>query len=242
MPVTAWGGTHNAALLYAGLIRKAASVGLRISVRSDFEEFVSNYRSLTGQETHPVFDPAASDVDGHTAFWICGEDGAGRVCHVQAVRLWDLGSGTLVEHLSRHVSLYCRRSDVEIDPNLTDVRGENCSALRGRVAYHGGLCLAGEYRKQLVRGVPLGREILPRLASILAYLALDPDYIFGMAPYPTAEKGLLASYGFYHADLAALAFRNAAGDLLWHETILWQSRAELREEFRRSFERFGDER
>lgn len=229
---------HQAALLYADLVQSMAEHGIFVQVETDFRRFAHRYFAAAGKPVYPVFDPRQTDIWESNGFWIHGVDLAGETVLLQAVREWDLAHMTLANHLERHVHLYCQTGDQRIDPAKTDIRGV-CHELRGRALYHGQIFLAKAWRGGERDGLTVGRHLLPRLATLAAVLTYDPDFIFGMAPDSTVERGLIASYGFYHNDLGALLFKGPTGTPLWHETILWSSRLDIETEMVKTAERLA---
>jgi len=231
-----WQRSHDAALLYADLTRRCAQTGLELEIRTDFSELADCYQKAVGRRVFPVFDPTTSDISRQNSFWIAGLLD-GEIVHTQALRFWDLADGSLAEHLIEHARLYCALGDNRIDPERTEVRSENLARLSGRICYHGQIWLDKRLRGQEVGGFPLGRELLPRIGILAAVLGGRPDAIFGLAPYPTAEKGILASYGMYHAELGALAFYDETDELQWHETVVWSAVPDQDQEIQRTIER-----
>lgn len=213
------------------------SIGIRIIADNDFDRLSFEYKAATGRTIYPVFDPERSDVCKQTGFVVRGEDRAGRVVHTQAFRLWNLENSNLTQHFERHIRLYCAPDDPKMVPGNTVVSATNCSSVIGRAVYHGQLWLHQDWRGQEIAGMPLGREVLPRIGILLALLSMAPDYLFCMSAYPTAEKGLISSYGFYHSDLAALTFRDSENTVLWHETVSYLSAVEIGNEVRRTLDR-----
>lgn len=228
---------QHASYLQGLLSAWVESCGIRLFADTDFDRLAYEYKIGTGRDVYPVFDPQQSDICAQTGFVIRGEDTSGRVVHLQAFRLWDLQNSTLTKHFQRHIRLYCALDEKRISFANTVVSRTNCDWICGRVAYHGQIWLHKEWRGRAVVGMPLGREILPRIGIILAYLAMRPDYLFGLSSYPTAEKGMPSSYGFYHNDLAALAFRDKEENVLWHETVSYLSATEVGDEIRRTLDR-----
>ncbi len=226
---------HSAALLYARFSDALDRIGIKLEIRTDFDGLAHAYEEGVERPVFPVFDPELSDVGPHNGFWICGWHND-EIVHVQAMRHWYLGDTTLTDHLARHVRLYCS-PDSPIAPSKTLIRGDNSNALSGHGIYHGQMWLHRAWRGQVVQNMPLGRELLPKMAFLIAILTGAPRFIFGMAPYPTAEKGILASYGYYHNDLAALTFRDAEGQAQWYETILWSTLSDIDAEIDRTIQR-----
>lgn len=229
---------HHAALLYTDLVEMLEKHGISITIETDFQALATHYRQASGRSVYPVFDPEHTDVWESSGFWIKGVDAVGKTVLLQAVRQWDLGHTNLSAHFKRHIHLYCETGDVRIDPGKTEIRGI-CDDLRGRALYHGQIYLAKAWRGGELNGMTVGRHLLPRLATLMAVMTFDPDFIFGLAPDPTVERGLIASYGFYHNDLGALLFRGPMGNPLWHETVLWSSRKDIEIEIRKTAERLA---
>ena len=226
---------HNAALLYARFSNALEAIGLTLEVRTDFDALARIYEEGSGRPVFPVFDPEQSDIGPANGFWICGRHD-GEIVHVQAMRHWMLGDTTLTDHLQQHIRLYCF-PDAPIVPSRTVVRHDNSDMLSGHGIYHGQMWLDQSLRGQTVENIPLGRELLPKMAFLIAILTGAPKFIFGMAPYPTAEKGILASYGYYHNDLAALTFCDKDGEPQWYETILWSTLSDVDAEIDRTIQR-----
>ena len=140
-----------------------ARVHLELSLCPDLGALFDLYRQapyLT--PAAPTFDPASGVISG--GFWICGRrSDTGRVGHIQAFGLINLGRDRLVDHLQKHPTCYAPHTSA-IMPERSHFSAEGVGGLRGRICYHGELFLdrdlqGGGYAARLARaGVLLALE------------------------------------------------------------------------------------
>lgn len=175
---------------------------MSLTVGEDFEE----YRDIlkTARPDHALgvpFDPNLQDITPSNSFWIVGRTPGGQVAHTQAMRLLDIGDGTLSDYLREHFRNF-PPSIPGLDMEKSRFRaGPGARSIRGQVCYHGEVWLnadAGNYRGSGVSSV------LGRFAFMTAMLRWSPDYVFGFMPKSVAYKGFVERQGYMHAEPNAL--------------------------------------
>jgi len=224
-----------AGLLYADLVGLLASIGIHVSVETDFHALSDLTRDEADYTVWPIFDPERSDIGAECGFWLRFHSG-GRTVGAQAVRLWQLDTLTLGDHMRRHLRLYCAPNH-GLDLESAEFNGRGWD-LSGRLAYHGQLWLAPDFKGKRVADFPVGRMVLPRLAHALLMMSYpDLSGVFGLCPDATTEKGIIASYGFPNQGMPALKLYNRDGSFAWYETLLTVDREELYLEFQRMRDR-----
>ena len=184
--------------------------GMQVVVGHDFHEFKD--RMALGrphQIIGPPFDPELHELTEKTGFWVCGYTAQGRLAHTQAVRMVDIGDGSLGSYMMREFKQY---PPVGIELNLEESRyraGPGAKRIMGRVCYHGEMWLdpdAGEFRG---RGFS---AVLSRYGFALAQKKLNPDFIFAFMAKSVAHKGLAERAGFMHMEPGSLSWKLAGTD------------------------------
>ncbi|RWE05964.1 MAG: hypothetical protein EOS23_32395 [Mesorhizobium sp.] len=195
--------------------------GLHITIGENFDEYVRITDGLPGKSpTYPHFRPDCSDLLPGKAFWITGRDRADRVAHVQAMRLYDLSTKSLHEHLET-------LGDYFADPDLKAGPGSSCTCyapsarnIAGLVAYRGDLWLREDFR---------GLGLLPFLSRIafgLAWAKWSPDFVYALVAAWNIERGVADRNGYLHKERGAVARLPARGihDDDW---LVWLTREDL---------------
>ena len=76
--------------------------GIGISLGTDFDEYRSQF--IAERPEHEIgapFDPELHNLNKTNAFWMIGRNRQGEIMHTQAIRLLDLGCGTLGDYFSK---------------------------------------------------------------------------------------------------------------------------------------------
>ncbi|RWA88127.1 MAG: hypothetical protein E5W38_00360 [Mesorhizobium sp.] len=208
---------------------EALKVGMRFTMGEDLDEYIDITTSLAGKSpTFPKFRPDCSRIEPGRALWILGEDQSGKVAHVQALRVDDLTTATLAEHLESLEACYA-------DPKNQAGSGSSCVChaptarkINGVVAYHGDLWLRDDFR-----GKGLAR-ILAGIAFGLARAKWSPDFIYALVPSWLIEKGIADQYGYLHREahgsILSLPERGIEDD----DWLIWITRPELSELIKRT--------
>jgi len=176
--------------------------GINLLIGSDFSEYrhlLSKARS--DHEIGAPFDPELHSLDASNAVWIMGETTDGRLVHTQALRLLEIGSGTLSDYLlSRFVDF--PPSGVELDWGKCKYRpGPGAMRMGGQIAYHGEFWIDGS--NEAYRGTGLS-SVFSRCGYWEAMQRWDPDHIFAFMAKPVAFKGLAERAGWMHTEPGAL--------------------------------------
>lgn len=200
----------------------ARKSGLHITMGDDFEEYVRITDRLPGKSpTYPHFRPDCSDLLPGKAFWIIGRDREDRVAHVQAMRLYDLSTTSLDEHLGT-------LRDCFADPGLKAGPGSSCScyapsarSITGLVAYRGDLWLREDFRG---RGL---LSFLGRIAFGMAWNQWSPDFIYALVGSWNIEKGIADRNGYLHKEPHASVLRLPARGICDDDWLVWLTREDL---------------
>lgn len=172
------------------LVSNIAKADMHVEISSDFTE----YGRLRAEQTkdgrsvpYPMFDSTSSFVDASNGFWIAGFSKDNTLVHTQAVRMFELGSSTLEQHLSTHREKYVTPNSSP-DPSRTTYNGPPAvQFISGRICYHGDFW---------VRGQGLGGARSQGLTNSLSQLLIEVAYhtwkfdsIFALLPKALAQKG-----------------------------------------------------
>lgn len=205
---------------------------MRFAMGEDFEEYLTITANLVGKSpTQPNFRPDCSWLKPGRAFWIVGQDQSGQVAHVQALRVDNLETTSLAEHLESLKAHYA-------DPKSLAGPGSSCSCyaptardITGIVAYHGDLWLRDDFRGH---GFP---SALAGIAFGLAWAKWSPDFIYALVPTWLIEKGIADQYGYLHKEakgsILSLPDRGVKDD----DWLIWLTQSELIELIKRTANR-----
>jgi len=179
-----------------------ARLDVTLKLGTDFDEYKSILAD--GRPDHQIgapFDPKVHALDKSNSVWVIGRDKSGRLMHTQALRLVDVGPGTLAQYLGRGFKLF-PPSGLPIDFRKSRFRaGPGAQRITGRVCYHGEVWIGGEPGQY--RGTGLS-SILGRFAFLTALQTFAPDHVFGFIPQPVAHKGFVERQGYMHTDPSSL--------------------------------------
>lgn len=206
------------------LVRELEGVGMRVEVGDDFRR----YRALRSAQVdrspvYPMFDVACSFVNSSNGFWVCGHDTNGELIHTQAVRLVDIGTMTLGEHMSLHRNMYIT-PDTTPDPDCTSYEGPQAlGTVTGKVCYHGDFWLPsqglGGPRSHGATG------LLSRLLFEMVVQSFDPDYMFALVPKRLAAKGAHLRYGYSHCEPGRWVGPDE--QITEEDYLIWASRSDM---------------
>jgi hypothetical protein len=211
--------------ILSSILSELQEAGMRVEIGSDF----SKYRNLRASQTSrsaifPMFDTSSSYVDESNGFWVCGFDSEGSLIHTQAVRLLELHSVTLGEHLRMHRHKYIT-PDTTPDPDATFYVGPKALAkITGRVAYHGEFWLPGAGL-----GGPRSQGATVLLSRVLLETVVrcwNPDFMFALVPQRLASKGAHLRYGYSHCEPGQ--WYGPDGQVTDEDFLIWMSASDLR--------------
>ncbi|RWM47986.1 MAG: hypothetical protein EOR85_33030 [Mesorhizobium sp.] len=206
----------------------ARKAGIRFKTGENFEEYIEITTNIVGKSpTFPKFRPECSRLEPGRAFWIVGEDQAGDIAHVQALRV-DYLTTNLTEHLESLKDCYA-------DPKIQAGSGSSCVChapaarnITGTVAYHGDIWLREDFRGQ---GLP---RTFSSLAFGLAWAKWSPDFIYAFVPTWSIEKGVADRYGYRHREAHGSVLRIPDLGIEDDEWLVWLTRFELSELIKRT--------
>lgn len=199
--------------------------GVKLTLGHDFEE----YRALMaqGREGHSLgapFDPTVHNLNETNGIWVIGRDSSGAVMHTQALRLLDLGGGSLGTYLRRRFREF-PPSGLDIDMARSRYRaGPGAKRMQGKVVYHGEVWMGGtpvQFRGTGISG------ILGRFAFLTALQKWSPDYVFGFMPNTVAQKGFVTRQGYMHAEPFALRWVMRGQDDAFEAYLAYMSHEDM---------------
>lgn len=207
----------------SNIMKELGTAGMRIEVGGDFVAYRQMRQSQTDRSAlFPMFDTASSFVDDSNAFYVCGFDESQDLVHTQAIRMMDLGEQTLAQHMDVHRHKYITPGSTP-DPDCTFYTPLNSmSRIKGRVCYHGEFWLKGGEGGHRSQGFT---ALLSRVVYEIALRIWQPDYVFGLVPYPLAMKGIPARYGYSRCEQGAWVGPN--GELTSEEMLVWMGRSDV---------------
>jgi hypothetical protein len=176
--------------------------GIRLTVGHDFATY--NALIAEARPDHRIgdpFNPLLHDMGPGKAAWVVGRDEAGRIMHLQALRLLPTGEGTVADYYRAHFHEFSP-SEMDIDFERSRYRaGPGAKRMTGRVVYSGETWIGGQPGQ--FRGTQLS-GVLGRFALLTALCEFDADYVVGFMTRPVAYKGFCLRMGFMHAEPMAL--------------------------------------
>jgi len=200
--------------------------GLILEIGSDFDRFIDaiENHSSRGPVT-PKFDPRIERLGEDNAFWILGRNGKGEVVHTQAIRIMDIGDGTLAEHIREEFPAYTPPLWTLVSDMEQYRPGPGSNSIRGIACYHGDFWLKGG--KDGFRG--RGMNVLTsRLAMAICVMKWDPDYIYAYMHSLVACSGIAPRGGFMHMEQNNLFWSIPGYDELLEAWMVWSGREDIR--------------
>ena len=202
------------------IINDLNMMGITITVGSDFNEYkLIREKQENRSNIYPMFDSTCSFVDHTNGFWIVGSNQQGKVVHTQAIRLLEMSSTSLDEHLMLHRHKYITPGTTpNPDKTFFKVPG-SLEHIKGKVCYHGEFWISSEERNQSLT------QLLSRVVFDLALSTWNPDFVFGFVPLTLAYKGIPARYGYCHSEHGIWA--GPENEVTSEEALVWMSRKDL---------------
>ncbi|MCK1378661.1 hypothetical protein IVB33_11645, partial [Bradyrhizobium sp. 24] len=202
--------------------------GIKLSIGSDFDKYVSITRSTpTKAPTYPNFRPDRSPIRSGEGYWIVGVDKHNEVVLLEAARLYDLSDGNFAEHLQSLKAFYA-------DPSLHAHPQDRCicvapsaKKMAGKVAYHGDLWVRRDFRGQ---GIP---KITSGIARGVSFAMWAPDFICALVPRWRVAKGVVVQNGYVHYEPGGSKLRLVEDDIVDDDWLVWVTGEELRSEIDR---------
>lgn len=201
------------------LVEKIERLGLRVTLKHCFEEFVTTPMAGYHEAVNPAFDPRYSDLRPEKAFWLRVDDEHGEMVSCIAGKVFRLAS------------LYPRIADLTIwydnDPTLphederVEMISQSSRQIRGVVSMTGRLWTHPAWRN---RGLS---SYLPLLARTMLLAKHEVDYHFGFANVELVKKNVpFFRYGFPRAEpcMRVKLMSDPREIELW---LVWMSRAEM---------------
>ncbi|MDF0498423.1 hypothetical protein [Bradyrhizobium yuanmingense] len=201
----------------------AAAKGIKISLGTDFHEYISITRSTpTKGPTYPNFCPDRSRIESGDGFWMVGVDRANEVAALQAMRLYDLPNSNFAEHLETLKAFYASPAKHARPEDACVSIAESAKKMSGKVAYHGDVWVRKDYR---------GGEMTSIMAGIVfgvSFAMWAPDFVCALVARWLMDKGVVSRYGYAHYERGGSQLRLAKEGILDDDWLIWLTGAELR--------------
>ncbi|RAZ70791.1 hypothetical protein DPM35_31925 [Mesorhizobium atlanticum] len=196
--------------------------GMEFEVGDDFDEYINITKIIVGKApTYPNFRPDCSWLESGRAFWIVGRDRSGQVAHVQALRMDDLRSTNLAEHLESLKGCYAHPKSMTSSDSSCACHAPAARQIAGIVVYHGDLWLRDDFRGQ---GFP---SALAGIAFGLAWAKWSPDFIYALVPGWIIEKGVAEQYGYLNREPRGSVLRLSNLGIEDDDWLIWLTKNEL---------------
>lgn len=196
---------------------------VRITVNDDLDQLFDIYdRVAEPRPTAAVFEPRRfAFLDG---FWIKGtEVGSGRLMHLQAVGLVDLGDQRLSAYLQSNLDLY-RPLELCLEPAACAFDSAGGRTINGLSCYHGELWVLGG--RNGYQGTRLA-EPLTRFAVHLAHKRFAPDYIWALMAGKKIRTRFYNRIGYARASPKGAIWTNTLGQTELEEFVVWSDQTDL---------------
>lgn len=161
------------------------------------------------------FHPDHMDIIPANAMLMVGENAAGEVVHVQAMRKDDLTGCTLADFWMKNL----RRIH---DGEIGEVHCPGARKITGQVVYHGELWVSAELRKYKLAAT------LARLAQAIALVRWNPDFIYGFVSSNLAQRGFPLREGYQHISPAGTDWRRSPSNVSGDDWLAWNAREDVR--------------
>ncbi|MGY4509704.1 hypothetical protein [Bradyrhizobium sp. USDA 3650] len=201
----------------------ASQRGIKLSLGDDFREYVSITQSTpTKGPTSPVFRPDRSPIESGEGFWVVGRDKGNEVAVLQAVRLYDLSSSNLAEHLESLKAFYASPTQHAHPHDKCVSIAEGAKRMTGKVAYHGDVWVRRDYR-----GAGM-TSILAGLAFGVSFAIWAPDFVCALVAHWAIYKGVVSRYGYTHQERGGSALQLVEEGIVDDDWLVWLTGDELR--------------
>jgi hypothetical protein len=219
-------GFDHGAQIFATAMQIFDQFDITIEIGSDFNAYqllLLEHRSQ--QPLGPPFDPKIHQLNAENAFWLAARGSDSRVIHTQSMRVLDLKSSNLENHLRESFRDF---PPVGPDIDLAASRyraGPGAQKILGRVCYHGELWMddsLGAYRGSGLSAV------LGRFAFLTCIKRFSPDYVFGFVARSMIFKGLAERLGYMHSEPASIRWRLNNKDWPLEGFMVWMARDDLK--------------
>lgn len=217
---------HQTNLIYhiRDCIDLAASLGLTLSVGSDFSQFIrfSDNQPLR-HPVNPAFNPQHCDLGPANAFWLIGKSRDRELVLTQAIKLLPLGEKSLGRYMADDAWEF-RTHGYNLDAERTEVcLTPDAARLSGRITYHGELWLKGG--KDGIRGGCLA-TIVTRLMIMLALVRWNPDGMIGLQSPTTSCRGLAVREGYLRTEQRSIVWYQKGSNIPMEDWLVWMTREE----------------
>ncbi len=179
------------------------SRGIRLTVRSDFEELSRLNEKHADDSWHALvraFDSRYSDVSRENAYWIAGIDEDGEMVSTQCGRFFNWPDSCFADHVEQ-LMYGDRASGANIHIDAPAAR-----FIRGKVIFNGGAWIHPKYRR---RGVA---SLAAKVGRLFGTVTWGCDWICGALKQSDAEIGMHKKYGFSQISFGIHAPGSPWGD------------------------------
>jgi hypothetical protein len=201
--------------------QRIESLGLRLSVQHDFEEFTNALAQMENyiEYVTPAFDPGCNDLHRERSFWLRVDDPAGRMVACIAGKVFKMLS--LYPHIANLSIWYDSDPTVPHEDEAVEMISDTSRRIGGTVSMTGRLWTHPAWRN---RGLS---SYLPLLARTMLLAKHQIDYHFGLVSSELVAKNVpILRYGFPRVEKCLRAKPRGADHMIeiW---MVWMSQAEI---------------
>lgn len=228
-------GPHDLLSRYFALADlRARECGARLRLRGDFDALIAlNHKHrATWPVMPPICDPAHSNLNIDSAFWLEARNDQDETIATHAARLFDFGETTIDEELTSMRVFYADPAPHARAGESVLVDAPRAHVVRGRTMYGGGVWVRPDWRHGVLT------RIMTRVCTAYALTRWDIAFAWGFVE--PRLKGLARMYGPYNTSdqvTMRLAFRAGAIPAL----LLWASAGTILDDFARILDRAARE-
>ena len=198
----------------------ARSMGIRLRLRHDFENFVTlNEFEVARGNWYPlvdIFQPSHGGLSEENGYWISGETDDGEVVVTQAGRVYYWPETTLAEEA--RMMFYGGRADA----GPCQVKAAAAQMITGVVFFGGAVWVRPDFR-----GNGLSK-LMPRLGRAYAAARWPLDWGISLVKPALVDKGVAKGYGYKHESRSLFFSGHQLGDL--EVVLVYLSRDEAYED------------
>jgi len=200
--------------------RIARSMGIRLRLRHDFENFVTlNKFEVARGNWYPlvdIFQPAHGGLSAENGYWISGETDDGEVVVTQAGRIYFWPTTTLADEAA--AMFYGGRPEA----GSCIVKAEAAHKIGGVVFFGGAVWVRPDFRRNGLS------KLMPRLGRAYAAARWPIDWGISLVKPELVEKGVATGYGYKHESHSLFFPGHPLGDL--EVVLVYLSRDEAYED------------
>ncbi|SFV15008.1 hypothetical protein [Bradyrhizobium arachidis] len=206
----------------------ATQKGIHLLIGFDFHEYLSITQATpTKGPTYPNFRPDTSPIKSGEGYWIAGLDRRNDVAILAAARLYDLSYTNFAAHLQSLNAFYAEPDKHAHPQDRCVCTAPSAKKITGKVAYHGDFWIRKDFRGQGIS------KMSARIAHLVSFILWKPDFLCGLVPSWSVEKGIVTEYGYEHLEKGGSILRLVKEDIVDDDWLIWRTGEKLRSQFDR---------